>query len=84
MFNPAGEIWSDPGFYNGELTAPVDEWHWVVGYTSEIQFINTRLLDIVEGILSESDIPPIILIQGDHGLRDDNRLQVLNAHICLR
>ena len=79
IFNADGEIWSDPGFYSGELSAPINEWYWVVGYTSEIEFINKRLLEIVKNILSDSDVPPIILIQGDHGLRDDNRLQILNA-----
>jgi len=79
IFNADGEIWSDPAFYSGELSAPINEFYWVVGYTSEIEFINKRLLEIVKNILSDSDVPPILLIQGDHGLRDDNRLQILNA-----
>ncbi len=34
----------------------------------------------LEEILASSDIPPIIVMHGDHGLRDENRLQILNAY----
>jgi len=80
VFDPNGEIWSDPGFYSGERAEPINEWYWQMGYTSEIQFINQRMLEIVKEIIENSENPPIILIQGDHGLRGNNRLQVLNAY----
>ncbi len=36
-------------------------------YVEQIRFLNTRLIEITETILAESEIPPIIIIQGDHG-----------------
>jgi hypothetical protein len=80
VFDPRGRIWTDSGFYSGERAGPVDEWHLRVGYVSEIQFINSRLIPILQQILEASDVPPIIVIHGDHGLRDENRLQIFNAY----
>lgn len=37
------------------------------GYREQVQFTSTLVLDFVDQILADSDIPPIILIQGDHG-----------------
>ncbi len=38
------------------------------GYVSQVQFINNRMLPIVRAIQSNSKRPPIIVIQGDHGI----------------
>ena len=36
-------------------------------YTSQLIFINKKVKAVVDGILSKSDKPPIIILQGDHG-----------------
>jgi hypothetical protein len=56
VFDANGDIWSDPGFYSGERDEPIDEWHWKVGYTSEVQFINNRMLGIISSILENSEM----------------------------
>lgn len=78
VFDAQGNVWQDPGFYSHERAEPIDEWHWVVGYTSEIEYINHRMVEIVNHLINESSTPPVIVIQGDHGLREENRLQNLN------
>jgi hypothetical protein len=40
---------------------------YVTGYTGEIRYLNQRLMQVVDSILSRSTEPPIIIIQGDHG-----------------
>jgi hypothetical protein len=40
---------------------------YIGGYRKQIQYINTLLLETVDAILSKSETPPIIIIQGDHG-----------------
>jgi hypothetical protein len=80
VFDPNGEIWSDPGFYSGERAEPINEWYWQKAYTSEIQFIDQRMTEIFKEILNNSKIPPIIVMHGDHGLRGENRLQILNVY----
>jgi hypothetical protein len=37
------------------------------GYIEQLQFINLKILETIDGILANSDAPPIIIIQGDHG-----------------
>jgi hypothetical protein len=80
VFDPEGKIREESAFFEGEDSSPIDEQYLVEGYTGEIQFINMRVLEIVEQLLENSDPAPIIIIQGDHGLRDENRLQILNAY----
>jgi hypothetical protein len=37
------------------------------GYTGQVQFVNHMLEKTIDAILTESSIPPIIILQGDHG-----------------
>jgi hypothetical protein len=36
-------------------------------YPEQVQFINRRLMEVIDAILRESDPPPVIILQGDHG-----------------
>ena len=38
------------------------------GYLEQLRFANDRLLEVVDGILARSTTPPIIVVQGDHGV----------------
>lgn len=40
---------------------------YVQGYTGQMTYINSIVLRTVQTILAESETPPIIIIQGDHG-----------------
>lgn len=55
------------------------------GYRDQVVYLNQRVLDAVDAILARSEVPPIIVIQGDHGseltLNDARRLNVLNAYL---
>jgi hypothetical protein len=57
-----------------EIMDPLD------GYANQVQYINGRMLEIVRTILAESDTPPVIVIQGDHGWSSHNRNKNLNAY----
>jgi hypothetical protein len=46
----------------------------------EFQYLNQRTLQIVQTILAESQNPPVIIIQGDHGLDSEARMAILNAY----
>lgn len=39
------------------------------GYREQVQFTSKAILEVIDQILAESDIPPVILLQGDHGPR---------------
>lgn len=57
---------------------------YVVGYNNHVTFINKRITEVVETILAESENPPVIVIQGDHGPAPfdviENRMMILNAY----
>jgi hypothetical protein len=38
-----------------------------VGYTNSVQFINNQIVSVVRSLLDNSPMPPVIIIQGDHG-----------------
>jgi hypothetical protein len=80
LFTPTGEIQTDPGFFAGKLGRAINEEYEHKGYLDTIQFLNPRLLEIVRTIIQSSDTPPIIIIQGDHGLKLGNRNQIINAY----
>ena len=48
-------------------------------YIDQLVFINKKVEALVDEILMKSDIPPIIIIQADHG-RDAPRHNILNAY----
>ncbi len=54
------------------------------GYPDQIAYINKRILPIIDSILKNSPVPPVIIIQGDHGARQSvgeyGRLGILNAY----
>jgi hypothetical protein len=80
VFEANGDITTDSGFFSGKYNEPVDEEHLEQGYLNEVQFINSRIPDILRTIVTESSVPPIIVLMGDHGLKNDNRFENLNAY----
>jgi hypothetical protein len=64
-----------------DLTIPADD---KPGYTNAILFINSAMLKIVDNILANSKIQPVIIIQGDHGAfrfnSPEQRMSILNAY----
>jgi len=61
VFGPNGEEILDA---NGEITVETD---YATGYTNQVTFLNSRLIPMLEQIIQESDAPPVIILQGDHG-----------------
>jgi hypothetical protein len=53
-------------------------------YINQVQFINHKILEVVDEILARSETPPIILLQADHSGPGTNpypfRLNILNAY----
>ena len=61
---------------NGEYTNPADFWNekkvynrvnYQRGYTNQLTFLNRKLLETIDVILANSETPPVIILQGDHG-----------------
>jgi hypothetical protein len=50
------------------------------GYLDAISYVNSRVIPIVKSIIANSKVPPVIIIQGDHGWDADHRMQIFNAY----
>jgi hypothetical protein len=56
-------------------------------YVDQVQFINQEILEVIDALIENSDIPPIIIVQGDHGPMKDltvnpaERMPILNAYL---
>ena len=62
LFGPNGES------FNSEFLAiGAASWDNKPGYVNQVQYINKKIIETIDTILLESDSPPIIIIQGDHG-----------------
>lgn len=61
----------------------------LAGYGDQIAYLDTRLIEIIDQLIANTDPDPIIIIQGDHGATIEykerdidlaNRLGILNAY----
>jgi hypothetical protein len=66
--------------------SPIDE---LSAYANQIDYLDRRLLEIVDTLIGKSNPDPVIVIQGDHGatieyqdlgIDPSNRLGILNAY----
>ena len=53
---------------NGEI--PQDSPSPITGYVNQVQYLNSRLIPILQSLIDQSRIHPIIIIQADHGARN--------------
>jgi hypothetical protein len=49
------------------------------GYMNNIQFIDNQIVPVLKEIIEKSEVPPIIILQGDHGYGED-AYYILNAY----
>lgn len=60
VFGPGGEVIPAKGWYNNS------DKHFYLG---QYIFISTEIEKVIDALLKESEIPPIIILQSDHGVR---------------
>ncbi len=80
VFAEDGSLLEDPGYFSGEKGGAVNDVYRLEGYTHQVYFISNQIEYVISQILSRSETPPIIIIQGDHGWRDENRNKILNLY----
>lgn len=78
VFSKDGINLSFPG-NDGATTYGPSRKDYAVGYRNQLDYIDTALIPILQQIIADSDTPPIILVQGDHGV-DPKRSYNLNAY----
>lgn len=75
-----GTVETDSKYYREALGQPVSEELYLEGYLMQTRYVENRLTDVVRKIIQNSESEPVIIIQGDHGIRYENRLDILNAY----
>lgn len=81
VFGPNGEHTRPADFWNEKKQYPADL--FAQGYQNQLTFLNKKVLEAVDTLLSESDTPPIIILQGDHGpwlQTKEKHMWILNAY----
>jgi len=61
-------VFQSDGSFQYPLGNPLDPPVEKVLYANELTYINTRVLNLVDSLLNDSEPQPIIIIQGDHGI----------------
>ncbi len=57
-----------------------------IGYINSVQFIDNQIIPVVRSMIHNSTLPPVIIIQGDHGpsqvpgTTEFQRMAILNAY----
>ncbi|MFT7592167.1 MAG: hypothetical protein ACI9UJ_002096, partial [bacterium] len=49
------------------LDSTTDNSFYKKGYIDQLQFVNKKLVHLIDKIIADSKTPPIIILQGDHG-----------------
>jgi hypothetical protein len=80
VFGADGQIMTDPGFYSGDRGSAINNTYEEMGYVNQVQYIDQRLIPILQTIIKKSKNPPILILMGDHGLVDANRQTALLAY----
>jgi len=80
VYGPDGQIETDPGYYSDARGGATTEAYQLKGYVNQVQYIDKRIVPILQTVISKSKKPPIIILMGDHGLENANRLTDLLAY----
>lgn len=81
IFMPDGSMNLNTDYYIKGVGEGINRQVDIEGYINNTKFINSRLPDLLREIIRNSQTPPIIIIQADHGYQlPDIRFDILNAY----
>ena len=81
IFMPDGSMNMDTDYYIKGVGEGINRQYDIEGYLNNTKFINSRLPELLREIITKSEVPPIIIIQGDHGYQlPDIRFDILSAY----
>ena len=82
VFAPDDDVTLPKFFTLAETEDLSDDPSYITGYINQVEFINNEMQSVLETILADSTMPPIIILQGDHGpgrFSATGRMAILNA-----
>jgi len=84
IFAPDGTLVTDALYYREGWGLPSTDAYFRQGYANQVEFISNRLPEILQTIQQNSATQPVIIVQGDHGIRDKNRMEILQCLLFAR
>jgi hypothetical protein len=82
VVGPTGQLEVVSPHFEGNESYYIEE-EYKIGYINQVAYLNSRIPRVLKSILEESEQPPIIIMQGDHGPRFveiDKQFDILNAY----
>lgn len=82
VIGPNGDLEIVPPHYEGSESYYIED-EYKTGYINQVKYLNSRMPQVLDAILANSQQPPIIILQGDHGPRFvemEKQLDILNAY----
>jgi hypothetical protein len=55
----------------------------IIGYRDQVAYVNKRMVPLLQSLIANSEVPPVIILQGDHGVGSfthHDRMAILNAY----
>lgn len=81
MFLPDGSVNPDWRYYSSPAGVGETEALEIEGYLNNVRFVDSHFPQALREILANNPTPPIIIVQGDHGLVAEGRkYNILNAY----
>lgn len=74
VFDQDGNLLQEDAYYRDAFYSAINRDYFESGYTQQIKFLNKRMLIFLEDLLKTSKTPPVILLEGDHGLGEEKDL----------
>jgi len=62
VYGPDGQIETDPGYYGGARAGATTEAYQLKGYVNQVEYIDKRIVPILNTVISKSERPPIIIL----------------------
>lgn len=81
VFGPDGAP-TDPALFMNEVRLYTSQ-KYAEGYKNQVTFINHQIEQAVTTLITKSPMPPVIILQGDHGpwfQTGSNQFRILNAY----
>jgi hypothetical protein len=81
VFGPDGQPTDPATFWNEKRVYPAAL--YAQGYQNQLTHLNAKMLAAIDILLANSDTPPIIILQGDHGpwlQPKSKQMRILNAY----
>jgi hypothetical protein len=74
VFEPDGTFIEEDAFYRDAFFSAINKEYDRLGYVKQIEYLNNRMIRFINKLVNEKENDAIIIIQGDHGIQENEDL----------